>query len=117
MIGALRWITYINPLRYGFEGVLVNEFRTLRGACANLVPQGPGYENVSLANQVCASIGARPGESAVDGNAFVSLSYGYHYGELWKVSASMLSSLLCQLISCSWDRRTSGSWSCSALRS
>lgn len=92
MIGALRWITYINPLRYGFAGILVNEFHTLRGACANLVPRGPGYENVSLANQVCASVGARPGESTVDGNAFVSLSYGYHYSELWRVSTNILSS-------------------------
>lgn len=86
MIGALRWITYINPLRYGFASVMVNEFHTLDGACANLIPQGPGYEGISLTNQVCGSVGALPGESTVNGSRFLSLSYGYTYSELWRVS-------------------------------
>ncbi|KAH8118882.1 ABC-2 type transporter-domain-containing protein [Phellopilus nigrolimitatus] len=83
MIGALRWITYINPLRYGFEAILVNEFHTLDGTCATLVPQGPGYENISLANQVCTSVGSVAGQSTVNGNTFVELSYGYSYSHLW----------------------------------
>ncbi|KAF4583486.1 hypothetical protein EYR38_002237 [Pleurotus pulmonarius] len=83
MIGALRWITYINPLRYGFESVLSNEFRTLNGACANLVPQGPGYENITLDNQVCATVGAVSGQNTVDGNVFIDLSYGYSYSNTW----------------------------------
>ncbi|KAF5330227.1 hypothetical protein D9611_010600 [Ephemerocybe angulata] len=83
MIGALRWITYINPLRYGFEAVLTNEFRTLRGACSSLVPQGPGYENVSLENQVCAVVGAQPGQDFVDGAEFARLSYGFSYSKTW----------------------------------
>ncbi|KAF8624553.1 hypothetical protein AX15_005817 [Amanita polypyramis BW_CC] len=83
MIGALRWITYINPLRYGFEAILTNEFRTLKGACSTIVPQGPGYENVTLANQVCPVVGAVPGQSFVDGNRFVLLSYGFKYSHTW----------------------------------
>ncbi|KAF7428110.1 hypothetical protein PC9H_007329 [Pleurotus ostreatus] len=83
MIGALRWITYINPLRYGFEVVLSNEFRTLNGRCANLVPQGPGYENISIDNQVCATVGAVAGQNTVNGNVFVALSYGYSYSHTW----------------------------------
>ncbi|KAL0960159.1 hypothetical protein HGRIS_011794 [Hohenbuehelia grisea] len=83
MIGALRWITYINPLRYGFEGVLANEFRTLNGSCAALVPQGPGYEGISLDNQVCTTVGSVPGQNTVDGNRFIDLSYGYSYSNTW----------------------------------
>jgi ATP-binding cassette, subfamily G (WHITE), member 2, SNQ2 len=86
MIGALRWITYINPLRYGFAAILVNEFHTLDGQCSTLVPAGPGYDNINIQNQVCTSVGSEPGRATVDGNRFVNLSYGYTYGELWRVS-------------------------------
>ncbi|KAG1855629.1 ABC-2 type transporter-domain-containing protein [Suillus subalutaceus] len=84
MPGALRWTTYLNPLRYGFEAILTNEFHTLNATCTTLVPQGPGYENISLANQVCTTVGSLPGMIAVDGNRFVNISYGYSYGDLWK---------------------------------
>ncbi|KAJ7649950.1 pleiotropic drug resistance ABC transporter [Roridomyces roridus] len=83
MIGALRWITYINPMRYSFEAVVANEFRTINATCASLVPQGPGYENVSLANQVCATVGSVPGEAFVHGNKFIAASYGYSYSHEW----------------------------------
>ncbi|RDB26892.1 Brefeldin A resistance protein [Hypsizygus marmoreus] len=83
MIGALRWITYINPLRYGFEALMTNEFRTLNGACSSLIPQGPGYENVSLANQVCTTVGSLPGEPFVSGSRFAELSYGFTYSHTW----------------------------------
>lgn len=82
--GGLRWITYLNPLRYGFEAVLTNEFHTLDATCSTLIPQGPGYENVSLANQVCTTVGSLPGMTTVDGNRFVDMSYGYLYSDLWR---------------------------------
>ncbi|RDB26885.1 Brefeldin A resistance protein [Hypsizygus marmoreus] len=83
MIGALRWITYINPLRYGFEAIMTNEFRTLNGACSTLVPQGPGYENVSLSYQVCTTVGSIPGEPFVSGSRFTQLSYGFTFSHTW----------------------------------
>jgi len=60
----------------------MNEFHTLNGTCSTLIPQGPGYENVSLANQVCTTVGSLPGMTIVDGNRFASLSYGYSYSDL-----------------------------------
>ncbi|KLO14358.1 hypothetical protein SCHPADRAFT_826595 [Schizopora paradoxa] len=84
MIPALRWIRDINPLRYAFEAVVANEFHTINGTCGTLVPRGPGYENITIANQVCATIGALPGEDFVDGNAFIKLSYGYSFQHIWR---------------------------------
>ncbi|KAG6818504.1 hypothetical protein H0H93_004452 [Arthromyces matolae] len=84
MIGALRWISYINPLRYAFESVVANEFHTISGICSNLIPRGPGYEGVSLSNQVCTMVGAVHGQSTVDGNRFIQLSYGYTYSNVWR---------------------------------
>ncbi|KZT04946.1 pleiotropic drug resistance ABC transporter [Laetiporus sulphureus 93-53] len=84
MIGALRWITYINPLKYGFEALMVNEFHTVNGECASLVPSGPGYENISLANQVCTTVGSQSGQSTVNGMLYLEKSFGYFYDHLWR---------------------------------
>jgi len=70
---------------------MVNEFHTLRGACANLVPRGPGYENVSLHNQVCTTVGSIPGQPYVEGGRFAQLSYGFNYSNLWQVRCPTLS--------------------------
>ncbi|KAG2073832.1 hypothetical protein BDR04DRAFT_1178890 [Suillus decipiens] len=82
--GALRWISWLNPLRYGFEAILTNEFYTLNATCTSLVPQGPGYENITLANQVCTTVGSVPDMITVDGSKFVSLSFGYEHSYLWR---------------------------------
>jgi ATP-binding cassette subfamily G (WHITE) protein 2 (SNQ2) len=82
--GALRWIMYINPVRYGFEALLMNEFHTLNGTCSMLIPSGPAYPNISLANQVCSTVGAQPGQDYVSGNLFAELSYDYYYSNLWR---------------------------------
>ncbi|KAI0076391.1 pleiotropic drug resistance ABC transporter [Panus rudis PR-1116 ss-1] len=84
MIGALRWISYINPLKYGFESMIVNEFHNFAAKCAGLIPQGPGYENVSIANQACATVGSIPGSAIVDGSLYAALSFDYSYSHLWR---------------------------------
>ncbi|KAG5644210.1 hypothetical protein DXG03_008873 [Asterophora parasitica] len=62
---------------------MANEFHTLNGQCSSLVPSGPGYEGVSLDNQVCATVGAIQGQDFVNGNRFIKLSYGYSYSHVW----------------------------------
>ncbi|TFY79980.1 hypothetical protein EWM64_g4032 [Hericium alpestre] len=84
IIGALRWISWISPAQYGFEAIMANEFHTLNGSCSTLIPSGPGYENVSLVNQVCTTVGSQPGHVNVDGNIFLELSYGYKHSHLWR---------------------------------
>ncbi|KAI0074337.1 hypothetical protein K474DRAFT_1648129 [Panus rudis PR-1116 ss-1] len=84
MIGALRWITYINPLKYGFEALVVNEFHGLQAECATLIPSGPAYDNVPLENRACTTVGSQPGSMLVDGIRYVELSFGYAYSHLWR---------------------------------
>lgn len=64
---------------------MTNEFRTLNAECSNLVPQGPGYENITLDNQVCAVVGAVPGETTVNGLRYLKLSYNYEWTHMWRV--------------------------------
>lgn len=111
MIGALRWISYINvsqsqarhldvetngcaqPLRYGFEALMVNEFHTRHAECSFIVPSGPGYETISPLNQVCTTVGSVPGQATVDGNRYLALSFDYHYSNLWRVSLPVISTV------------------------
>lgn len=67
--------------------MVVNEFHTLNGQCATLIPQGPGYEGISLQNQVCTTVGSVPGQATVNGNRYVNLSFNYSYSHLWRVRA------------------------------
>lgn len=64
---------------------MTNEFRTLNLECSNLVPQGPGYENITLENQVCAVVGAVPGEPTVNGLRYLKLSFNYEWSHMWRV--------------------------------
>ena len=60
MLGWSRWINYINPVGYVFESLMVNEFHGREFQCAQYVPSGPGYENISRSNQVyCSGVCSR----------------------------------------------------------
>ena len=75
----------LQPILYAFDALMTNEFSTLNGVCSNLVPSGPGYEGISLANQVCPIVGAQPGQDRVNGNRYVELSFEYYLSKLWRV--------------------------------
>lgn len=80
-----RWISYINPIQYGFEALMVNEFHNYSAApCAagSITPSGAGYTNA--ANQVCAVTGSVPGVLTVSGPSYLSASYSYTYSHLWR---------------------------------
>ncbi|KAK2736180.1 GTPase-activating protein [Myotisia sp. PD_48] len=74
-----EWISWINPVAFGFEAILVNEVHNSRFQCANPVPPyGTGN------NFACPVAGAVPGEMSVSGDAWVKSSYGYSYTHLWR---------------------------------
>jgi len=70
-------------MRYGFESLIANEFHKLEGECSAMIPQGPGYENVPLANKVCGTLGSEPGSLTVNGDRFILLNYGYKFSQTW----------------------------------
>ncbi|KAL3458292.1 ABC-2 type transporter-domain-containing protein [Aspergillus heterothallicus] len=84
------WIYWIDPLAYGFDALLSNEFHGKVIPCigTNLVPNGPGYENATT--QSCTGVGgAIPGRNYVLGDDYLhSLSYDHshvwrNFGILW----------------------------------
>ncbi|RAH41075.1 putative ABC multidrug transporter [Aspergillus brunneoviolaceus CBS 621.78] len=84
MRGWASWIRWLNPVSYGFEAVMVNEFHGRGFPCASFIPSGPGYENVSSQERVCSTVGAVPGSDVVQGTAFVRSSYGYENSHRWR---------------------------------
>ncbi|PYH49460.1 putative ABC multidrug transporter [Aspergillus saccharolyticus JOP 1030-1] len=84
MRGWASWIRWLNPVSYGFEAVMVNEFHNREFPCVSFVPSGPSYEHVSSIEKVCSTVGAVPGSNVVQGTAFVQASYGYEFSHRWR---------------------------------
>lgn len=79
-----RWINWLDPLAYGFESLMANEFHGREMPCDLLVPSGPGFENVSPENQVCAFKGSHPGQPKVDGNDYLDKAFRYTWDHFWR---------------------------------
>ena len=77
----MKWISYINPIQYAFEAILVNEVHGRRFPCGTFVPPPPLQSGSSF---ICAVSGAVAGENDVSGDAWVEASYGYSYSHLWR---------------------------------
>lgn len=90
LVKGLRWVLWLNPMSYGLDALLTNEMSTISATCSSLIPSGPGYENVGIANQVCATVGAQPGQGVVDGLEYLWLSYAYNHDNLWRVCFARL---------------------------
>jgi hypothetical protein len=67
------WTRWVNPVYYGLESLIVNEFDGLTFECAppNLAPWGPGYEGGPAG---CAIQGARPGSTQVSGKTYMHVA-------------------------------------------
>lgn len=78
------WIRWINPVSYGFESVMVNEFHGRQFSCASFVPSGPGYENVAPDQRACSVQGSQPGLDFVGGTAYVETAFSYQWNNRWR---------------------------------
>ncbi|KAL2824234.1 ABC-2 type transporter-domain-containing protein [Aspergillus cavernicola] len=84
MLGWARWIAYINPISYGFESLLINEFHNRDFECVNYVPSGLGYSDVGAGNRVCSTVGAVPGQPFVNGDNYIESAYDYTASHKWR---------------------------------
>ncbi|CAG9950625.1 unnamed protein product [Clonostachys rosea f. rosea IK726] len=77
------WLRWINFIQYGFECLIANEFTGLDLDCDAqfLVPRGP---NVSSQYQSCALRGSKPGQTFVEGAAYIQTSFTYSRSHLWR---------------------------------
>lgn len=81
MLGWSRWIKYINPLSYGFESLLVNEFSGRMFPCSpNQIT--PLYGD--LAHSICSVVGSVPGETLVSGDNYINSSFEYYASHRWR---------------------------------
>ncbi|ORY83752.1 ABC drug exporter AbcA [Protomyces lactucae-debilis] len=81
MLGWSRWISYINPVAYGFESLMINEFHGRNFDCSAYVPS---YGNLASGSQICSTVGSIAGQSFVEGERFLNESYGYKHENKWR---------------------------------
>lgn len=86
MRGWARWINYLDPIAYGFESLMINEYvgRTFTCPPNSFVPNGLSYANVSALQHVCSAVGAVAGSTVVDGTAYIESSYQYVPSHKWR---------------------------------
>jgi len=78
-----KWLIWINPVQYGFEALMANEFYNFDITCVppNLVPQGPG---TSPQYQSCTLQGSQPGHTSVSGADYIRTAFTYERSHLWR---------------------------------
>lgn len=72
-----RWIHYINPLSYAFEGLMINEFANRYFPCSSFVPSGEDYLKVGPRNRMCSIIGATLEADTVSGVDYLRFGFGH----------------------------------------
>jgi ATP-binding cassette, subfamily G (WHITE), member 2, PDR len=81
MLGWCRWINYVNPVAYGYEALMVNEFHGRNFSCSTYIPD---YADVSAVNAACATIGSIPGQPYVNGDDYINSAYSYFHNHKWR---------------------------------
>lgn len=78
-----KWLIWINPVQYGYEALMSNEFYKLQIQCEPpfLVPQGP---QAAPEFQSCTIQGSRPGSTVVQGADYIRTAYNYDRSHLWR---------------------------------
>ncbi|KAH0316158.1 putative ABC multidrug transporter, partial [Aureobasidium melanogenum] len=81
MLGWSRWINYLDPVAYGFEALMINEFHDRDFPCSAPVPL---YGTYDQGTQVCNVVGAVAGQNFVSGDAYINSSFQYYHSHKWR---------------------------------
>ncbi|KAG9986496.1 pleiotropic drug resistance protein, ABC superfamily, partial [Aureobasidium melanogenum] len=81
MLGWSRWINYLDPVAYGFEALMINEFHDRNFPCSAPVPL---YGTYDQGTQVCNVVGAVAGQNFVSGDAYINSSFQYYHSHKWR---------------------------------
>ncbi|KAG5994055.1 ZEB2-regulated ABC transporter 1 [Claviceps lovelessii] len=113
MLGWCRWLSYIDPLGYAFEALVVNEFHNRQFRCTQYVPTNVAptpavasllakYADLNPENQICSAVGAVPGQGFVSGDSYTSSNFDYDWNHRWRnfgiVIAFIIFFLACYMI-------------------
>lgn len=106
MAGWARWINFINPVAYGFEAIMANEFHNRDFTCSSYVPFGGPYDDVSPVNKACVAIGSVLGQSTVNGDVYLASAFDYHNSHKWRNVGVLIAFLALFLITYVWSAET-----------
>lgn len=81
MLPWCRWINYLNPIAYGYESLMVNEYHGRNFTCSTYIPD---YAKASVKNVACDAMGAIPGQSFVNGDHYINSAYSYYHSHKWR---------------------------------
>lgn len=84
MLGWSRWINYIDPVAYGFESLMINEFAGRNFQCSSFVPAGPAYVSAGGLNRICTTVGSAAGANVVSGTTYINTSFQYYESHKWR---------------------------------
>ncbi|KAJ5961268.1 CDR ABC transporter [Penicillium vulpinum] len=92
MLGWSRWMNYIDPIAYGFETLIVNEFHGRNFPCKpeSFIPFGDSYLDVDPLSKICSVKGAVAGQDYVTGEAYYTASFQYSNGHRWRNMGIMI---------------------------
>ncbi|KAK9322267.1 ABC-2 type transporter-domain-containing protein [Lipomyces orientalis] len=80
-----KWLSYLNPIAFGFESLMGNEFHGRELDCeAALIPQGAAFANVSIDYKVCAATGSEPGLDYIVGDNYINQAFQYRWTHVWR---------------------------------
>ena len=97
MLSWSRWINYIDPVAYGFESLMVNEFHSRNFTCSNFIPTGGFYDSVKSNQHACSVVGSTPG-SVVMGDAYINSAFQYDHAHKWRNFAILIGFMIILMI-------------------